>query len=61
MKTVGKVVLLVIMMVMVMGYTTYNYLNGQIDMTMFLVSMLIVGIPLFNMVNILIRQWKRKD
>ena len=58
MKTVGKVVLLVIMMVIVMGYTTYNYLAGQIDMTMFLVSMLIVGIPLFNMVNILIRQWK---
>ena len=61
MKTVGKVVLLVIMMVIVMGYTTYNYLAGQIDMTMFLVSMLIVGIPLFNMVNILIRQWKNKD
>ncbi|MBR5126191.1 MAG: hypothetical protein IKU68_05605 [Oscillospiraceae bacterium] len=61
MKTVGKVVLLVIMMVIVMGYTTYNYLAGQIDMTMFLVSMLIVGIPLFNMVNILIRQWKSKD
>lgn len=61
MNTVGRTVAMMVFMVAVMGYTVFNYLSGKIDMTMFVVCMLIMGIPLFNMVNILIQQWKNKD
>ena len=61
MNTVGKAVAVMVFMVAVMGYTVFNYLSGKIDMTMFAVCILIMGIPLFNIVNILIQQWKNKD
>lgn len=60
MKTAGKTIGLIVLMVAVMGYTVFNYTAGKIDMSMFLCSMVIIGIPLFNMVNILLREWKNK-
>jgi len=61
MKNLGKAVAMILFMLAVLGYTVYNYLTGKIDMTMFVVFVVIMGIPLFNMVNILIQQWKNKD
>ena len=61
MNTVGKAVATMILMAAVMAYTVFNYSTGKIDMTTFVVCMLIMGIPMFNMVNILIQNWKNKD
>ena len=60
MKTFAKPLGLIVLMLAVIGYTVYNYLHGKIDSAMFLVSIVILGLPLFNMVNLLIQEWKKK-
>ena len=54
-----KAVLTIVTMLMVMGYTVWNYVSGKTDFVMFLVCMVIMGIPLVNMVNILIEERKK--
>ena len=53
-----KAVLTIVTMLMVMGYTVWNYVSGKTDFVMFLVCMVIMGIPLVNMINILIEERK---
>jgi len=55
-----KSILTIVAMLAVMGYTVWNYATGKTTMTMFLVFMIILGIPLVNMINILIQEWKKK-
>ena len=58
-KTV-KALLTILAMLAVMAYTVWNYSNEKIDFAMFLVSMIILGIPMVNMINLMIQEWKNK-
>ena len=60
METKMKAILTIVTMLMVMGYTVWNYVSGKTDLVMFLVCMAIMGIPMVNMINILIEEWKKK-
>jgi len=55
-----KSILTIVAMLAVMGYTVWNYATRKTTMTMFIVFMIILGIPLVNMINILIQEWKKK-
>ena len=55
-----KVFLSILTILAVIGYTIFNYATGKINGTYFWVFMAILCIPLMNMVNILIREWKDK-
>ena len=50
-----KSILTILAMLAVMGYTVWNYVSGRTTLTMFLMFMVILGIPMVNMINILIR------
>ena len=60
MDTVKKSILTILVMLAVMGYTVVNYINGKIDLVMFVVCMAIMGIPMLNMINLLIQEIKKK-
>ena len=60
METKMKAILTIVTMLMGMGYTVWNYVSGKTDLVMFLVCMAIMGIPMVNMINILIEEWKKK-
>lgn len=47
------------LMIVVLAYTVMNFVSGKIPMVNFLVYMAILGIPLVNIIRILIRQ--RRD
>jgi len=55
-----KTLLTILAMAAVIGYTIFNYVSGRIDTMYFFVFMAILCIPLLNMINILIREWKNK-
>ena len=44
----------------VMAYTIWNYVTGKTDQLLFLVSMVALCVPLLNMANLLIQEWKKK-
>ena len=54
-----KPILTILTVLIVMGYTVWNYVSGKTDFVMFAVCMVIMGIPLVNMINILIQEWKK--
>ena len=58
MKEAGKTILTVVLILAVMAYTGYNYWIGKTDQQMFVVSMIVLAVPLVNIIRILIRQWK---
>jgi len=60
MNNITKTILTILAMVAVIGYTIFNYVSGRIDTMYFFVFMAILCIPLLNMINILIREWKNK-
>ena len=60
MNQLTKIILTIIAMLAVIGYTVFNYISGKIDLVYFLVCIAIVGFPLANMLNIMIREWKNK-
>ena len=60
MDTVKKSILTILFMLVVMAYTVWNYATGKTDMVMFLVCLAIMGIPMVNMINILIEEFKKK-
>jgi hypothetical protein len=60
MDTVKKGILTILFMLIVMAYTVINYASGKIDFVMFVVCMAIMGIPMLNMINLLIQEWKKK-
>ena len=60
MNNIKKIILMIIVMVAVIGYTIFNYVSGKTDLVFFLVCIVIVGLPLANMINILIQELKKK-
>ena len=60
MDTVKKSILTIVVMLIVMVYTVINYASGRIDLVMFVVCMAIMGIPMLNMINLLIQEIKKK-
>lgn len=58
MKSLGRLILSVLLILAVMGYTIYNYSTGRTDFSMFLVSMAVLCLPLFNMVRLAIQEWR---
>lgn len=60
MNQLTKIILAIVLMVAVIGYTVFNYISGKIDLVYFLVCVAIVGLPLANMINIMIRELKDK-
>ena len=61
MNNVIRYVALLLLMLAVAGYTIFNYVTGKTDLTMMVVSLAIICIPMVNMLNILIQQWKNRD
>ena len=60
MKSFAKPLGTIALMLVVIGYTIFNYVHGKIELPMFIVSMAILCLPLINMVNLLIQEWKKK-
>ena len=60
MNIVKKSILTIVTILAVMAYTVWNYASGRTDTVMFLVCMAIMGIPLVNMINLLIQERKKK-
>lgn len=58
MKSMGRLIASVVLILAVMGYSIYNYTTGRIDFNMFVVSMVIMALPLFNMVRLAIQEWR---
>ncbi len=60
MNNTTKAFLTILAMVAALIYTVMNYLSGKIDMMFLAACFLILGIPMLNMINILIQDWKNK-
>ena len=60
MDNVKKGILTILGMLAVMAYTVWNYIQGKADLIMFLVCMAILGIPMMNIINLLIQEMKKK-
>ena len=60
MDTIKKSLFTIPVVLAVMAYTVWNYVQGKTDLLMFLVCMAIMGIPLLNMINLLIQELKKK-
>ena len=60
MDSKAKGLLVILAMLAALVYTVINYLSGKIDTMFLLVCFAILGIPMMNMINILIRDWKNK-
>ena len=60
MDNIKKGILTILFMLAVMVYTVMNYASGKIDLVMFVVCMAIMGIPMMNMINLLIQEIKKK-
>lgn len=58
MQSKGRTLGTIVLILAVIGYTIWNYMNGKTDFTMFLVCMALLCLPLFNIVRILISQWR---
>ena len=55
-----KALLSILLILAVIGYTVINFLTGKTEFVPFLVFMVILCLPLFNMINILIQQLRKK-
>jgi len=60
MNQIIKIILSLVLMAAVIGYTIFNFVTGKISMVYFVVFMAILCIPFLNMINILIRELKEK-
>ena len=60
MDNIKKAIMTIIVTLIVMVYTIVNYMNGKIDFLMFIVSMGIMGVPLLNMINLLVQELKKR-
>ena len=60
MNKLTKLILSLLLMTAVMGYTIYNFVTGRTEQVSFLVYMVILGIPFVNMVNLLIQELKNR-
>ena len=60
MNKLTKILLSLLLIAAVMGYTVYNFAAGKTDRFSCLVFLVILGIPFVNMVNILIQELKNR-
>lgn len=60
MKSTTKALLSIVLILAVIGYTVFNYVSGKTPLFTFLVFMVLLCLPLFNIINILIQQMKEK-
>ena len=60
MNKLTKIILSLLLMTAVIGYTIYNFVIGQTEQVSFVVYMVILGIPFVNMINLLIQEWKNR-
>jgi len=60
MNKLTKIILALLLMAAVIGYTVYNYVTGGTEQFAFLVYIVILGIPFVNMINILIQELKNR-
>ena len=60
MSNIAKTILTLVVMAAVIGYTVFNFLQGQISITYFLVFMAILCIPFLSMINLLIQELKNR-
>jgi len=61
MKTIGKVIACIALLLACLGYTFYNYSRGRIDIRFLIVASAILIFPLFNLVRSLISGLNDKD
>ena len=59
MNNTKRAIATIVLVLGVMFYTVMNYINGKTNFTMFLVCIVILGIPLVNMFRILIEERKK--
>ena len=55
-----KAIGVLLAVIAVMAYTVINYAKGNTPQGTFLVYMILLLIPFMNMLNILIREWKKR-
>ena len=60
MDNMKKYALTLLATLAVMAYTIWNYATRRTDQLLFLVSMVALSIPLMNIINLLIQEWKNK-
>ena len=60
MNQITKILLTLAAIAAVLGYTVYNYVAGQRDLTFLMIVTVILGIPFVNLLNILIQELKKK-
>ena len=60
MNNITKALLTILAMAAVMVYSVLNYVNGRIDRMYLIVIFLILGIPMVNMINLVIQELKKK-
>ena len=60
MNNITKALLTILAMAAVMVYSALNYVNGKIDRMYLIVIFLILGIPMVNMINLVIQELKKK-
>ena len=61
MKTIGQILFMILLLLSGIGYTVYNYVQGNTSQAMLILSIGLLGAALVNMVQGLIRAWKTKD
>lgn len=60
MNKIAKMLLTLLGILAVLGYTFYNYATGERDLTFLIVCTAILGIPFVNILNLLIQELKNK-
>ena len=60
MKENMRKVLVILLMLAVIVYTVLNYRSGRIDRTYMAVCLVLLGLPMVNMIRLMIQDWKEK-
>ena len=60
MNKITKMLLTLLAILAVLGYTFYNYSTGDRDLTFLIVCTAILGFPFVNILNLLIQELKNK-
>ena len=60
MQTVGQIIMMILLLLSGIGYTVYNYTNGNTSESMAIVCIAILGASLLNMLRGLYRALKDK-
>lgn len=60
MNKIAQAVLIILLLLCVLGYTVFNYAQGKIDNTFFLVSAVVLIWPLINILRNLIDELRSR-